>query len=162
MNNSLTVGLFLSPDKRADIEIEDALNRLTAKTKWKFKQKKEIDVSFFSNTERLRLRKDGAIFYFKKFGEGYVEPRELKRMWNELIGALNILDLNINYENEINFLLHSKDINVIFNKNRKSIIEFGKNVLNKYSISVTKINEVSKAITIYPIPEVVSLRPIKK
>lgn len=161
MSEKIVVGLLLFADysKKKNLNLKEIYGETVKKGKWKpIRLIENLDILFSIEEDKMiRIRKDGSLFYYKKFKNQCLSLKELKSMWEEALEHINELNLDIRYENEIDISIHAEKPQEIYERNKRSIEDFGQNILRNFSLSVMSDRESALA-TITPVPEAVPFK----
>ena len=158
-DEQIAIGLLLFADSRKKkLDLQD-YNSIIKKKEWKLiRMIEDLDIVFSTEDNRVvRIRRDGSIFYIRKFKEQQVPSKELKSMWGEALELIKELNLSIKYENEIDISIHAKNADKVYEINKRSIERFGQNLLHNFSLSVIS-DKASAFATITPVPETIPFK----
>lgn len=161
MSEKIVVGLLLFADysKKKDLNLKEIYDETVKKGKWKpIRLIENLDILFSIEEDKMiRIRRDGSLFYYKKFKSQYLSLPELKAMREEALELINELNLNVIYENEIDISIHAKNPQEVYERNKRPIEDFGQNLLHNFSLSVISDKESALA-TITPVPEAIPFK----
>jgi len=161
MSEKIVVGLLRFTDyaKNKDLNLTKIYDEIVKKGKWKpIRPIENLDILFsIKDDKTIRIRRDGSLFYYKKFLGQYFSPEDLKSMWEEALKLINELNLDVRYENEIDLSIHAKNPQEIYERNKQSIEEFCQNLLRNFSLSVIS-DKASAFATITPVPETIPFK----
>jgi hypothetical protein len=156
VSEKIVVGLLLFADyaKKKNLNLRGIYDETVKEGKWKpIRIIENLDILFSIEEDKLiRIRRDGSLFYYKKFKSQYLSRKELKSMWDEALELINELNLDVKYENEIDISIHAESPQDIYERNKRSLEDFGLNLLRNFSLSVISDKESALA-TITPVPE---------
>ena len=125
---------------------------------WEVKHLLEnLEIQFSSYRDDIIIRADGRMFYYRNFGRKQVSPEEIKSMWDEAVGLIDELKMDVNYENEVDISIHAKNADKVYEMNKSSLDEFCQNLLQIFSLSAISDKESALA-TIIPVPEIVPFK----
>lgn len=154
-NNKLILGFnFHSKDEKR-IYLGRICKEIEKAERWKIRhifRNLEVHVSF--QGDEVIIENQGSVFFYRAFEKEHISAEELKSMWNDALKLINELNLDINYENEIDISIHAKNPQEIYERNKGQIEEFCQNLLRNFSLHVIS-DEVSALATITPVPEAV-------
>ena len=161
MSEKIVVGLLLFADyaKKKNLNLRGIYDETVKKEKWKpIRIIENLDILFsIEEDTMIRIRRDGSLFYYKKFKSQYLSRKELKSMWEEALELINELNLDVKYENEIDISIHAENPDKAYEKNKRSLEEFGQNILRNFSLS-TMSDKDSALTTITPVPETIPFK----
>jgi hypothetical protein len=156
MSEKTVVGLLLFADysKKKNLNLREIYGETVKKEKWKpIRLIENLDILFSIEEDKMiRIRRDGSLFYYKKFKSQHLSRKELKSMWEE---ALELI--NVKYENEIDISIHAENPAKAYEENKQSIEEFGQNLMHNFSLSAISDKESALA-TITPVPETIPFK----
>jgi hypothetical protein len=78
-------------------------------------------------------------------------------MWVEALVLINELNLDVKYENEIDISIHAENPDKAYRENKRSLEDFGQNLLRNFSLSTISDKESALA-TITPVPETIPFK----
>ena len=78
-------------------------------------------------------------------------------MWEEALELINELNLDVKYGNEIDISIHAENPDKVYEENKRSLEDFGQNLLCNFSLSVITDKESALA-TITPVPEAIPFK----
>ncbi|MGB2842048.1 MAG: hypothetical protein WBC40_06180 [Halobacteriota archaeon] len=160
MSEKIVVGLLRFTDyaKKKDLNLTKIYDEIVKKGKWKpIRLIENLDILFsIKDDKTIRIRRDGSLFYYKKFLGQYFSPEDLKSMWDEFQKIMNGLNLDVVYENEIGISIHAESPGKTYEENKSSIDEFFQKLLRNFSVSEISDKE-STFVTITPDPEAIPL-----
>ena len=161
MSEKIVVGLLLFADysKKKDLNLKEIYDETVKKGKWKpIRLIENLDILFSIEEDKMiRIRRDGSLFYHKKFKSQYLSLPELKAMREEALELINELNLNVIYENKIDISIHAKNPQEVYERNKRPIEDFGQNLLHNFSLSVISDKESALAM-ITPVPETIPFK----
>ena len=161
MSEKIVVGLLLFADysKKEDLNLREIYDETMKKGKWKpVRLIENLDILFSIEEDKMiRIRRDGSLFYYKKFKSQYLSRKELKSMWEEALELINELNLDVKYENEIDISIHAENPDKAYEETKQSIEKFCQNLLRNFSLSVIS-DKASALATITPVPETIPFK----
>jgi hypothetical protein len=161
MSEKTVVGLLLFADysKKKNLNLKEIYDETVKKGKWvPIRIIENLDISFSIEEDKMiRIRRDGSLFYYKKFKSHYLSQKELKFMWEEVLELINELNFDVKYENEIDISIHAENPDKAYRENKRSLEEFSQNLLRNFSLSVIT-DKASALATITPIPETIPFK----
>jgi|LGVE01.1.fsa_nt_gb hypothetical protein len=161
MVEKIVIGLLLFADyaKKKNLNLRGIYDETVKKGKWKpIRLIEDLDILFSIEEDKMiRIRRDGSLFYYKKFKSQYLSRKELKSMWEEALELINELNLDVKYGNEIDISIHAENPDKVYEENKRSLEDFGQNLLCNFSLSVITDKESALA-TITPVPEAIPFK----
>ena len=161
VSEKIIVGLLHFADyaKKKNLNLRGIYDETVKKGKWvPIRIIENLDILFsIEEDTMIRIRRDGSLFYYKKFKSQYLSRKELKSMWEEALELINELNLDVKYENEIDISIHAENPDKAYEKNKRSLEEFGQNILRNFSLS-TMSDKDSALTTITPVPETIPFK----
>ncbi len=160
-SEKIVVGLLLFADyaKKKNLNLREIYDETVKKGKWMpIRIIENLDILFsIEEATMIRIRRDGSLFYYKKFKSQYLSRKELKSMWEEALELINELNLDVKYENEIDISIHAENPDKAYEENKRSLEDFSQNLLRNFSLS-TMSDKESTLATITPVPETIPFK----
>ncbi|MGB3458936.1 MAG: hypothetical protein WBB08_06510 [Halobacteriota archaeon] len=158
MSDKLTIGLNFYSKNGKQIDLRRIRKGVEKFEKWKpdyIFDDLEIQVS--SHTDEAIIEDLGDVFFYRTFEKEYMSAEDLRSMWNEVLKLINELNLEVRYENEIDISIHAKNPQEVYERNKRSIADFGREILRNFSLRV-RSDKASALATITPISETIPFK----
>lgn len=161
MSEKTVVGLLLFADysEKNNLNLREIYDETVKKGKWKpIRLIENLDILFSIEEDKMiRIRRDGSLFYYKKFKSQYLSLPELKAMREEALELINELKLDVRYENKIDISIHAENPKDVYERNKRQIEEFSQSLLRNFSLRVISDKESALAM-ITPVPETIPFK----
>ena len=158
IDKKLTIGLIFYPMDKSQIDLKRIYKKVEMSERWEVNYLlKNLEIQFSSHRDDIIIRADGRVFYYRNYEKEQISSGEIKFLWDESMGLIDELRMDVKYENEIDISIHAKNADKVYEINKSSIEEFCQNLLRNFSLSAISDKESALA-TITPVPEAIPFK----